>query len=645
MLANDPHLPLIAPSILYPIHLKNDSIDVYGEGFAGTPGVALGHNRSITWGATQNPLDVTDTFAERIVSDPSSPSGLSTVYRGTLEHVIAIPEQFRANVGGSVVPVPPGPTVPAATLVVPRRNQGPIVALDLGTGDALSIQYAGFAGTRELDAFLAWDRARSLGEFRRGLEAFDVGSENFSYVDRSGHLAMFTAGEMPVREDLQAGTVHGLPPWFIRDGTGGNEWLPAATTNPGQALPYEILAPDEMPSVVDPRSGFFVNANNDPIGTTLDNDALNQTRATGGIYYLNAMNPEYDGFRAGRITEMIEQRVEAGSPISLDDMQAMQADVTLIDAEVFVPYILQAWDRADGSPTPELASFRSDPEVAEAVGRLGAWDGTTPTGIPEGYDASDVGGTLQAPSIQEIRKSVAATIYANWRARILVNTIDATLLGMGLNPPQTLQPMVALRRLFDRYPRTHGLGSSGVDFFVVPGVADPEDERDILVLTSLREALDALASGAFAPAFGGSTEQDDYRWGLLHRIVFEHLLGEPFSLPPSGGAFPPPLAGLSGIPTDGGFETVDASIHDPRALSADAFMFDAGPARRSVAEVSPSLAGSRWVSSLPGGTSEVLGDPRFVNLLPDWLTNETYPQFLRRGDLLPTFVSIQELAP
>ena len=41
---------------------------------------------------------------------------------------------------------------------------------------------------------------------------------------------------------------------------------------PGQVLPYEILPPGEMPQLVDPRNGFFVSANNDPAGTTLDKD-------------------------------------------------------------------------------------------------------------------------------------------------------------------------------------------------------------------------------------------------------------------------------------------------------------------------------------------------------------------------------------
>jgi penicillin amidase len=326
-------------------------------------------------------------------------------------------------------------------------------------------------------------------------------------------------------------------------------------------------------------------------------------------------------------------------------MQAMQADTTLIDAEAFVPHILDAWDRATTSLTPELAAFGLDPALTEAIGRLRAWDHTTPTGIPEGYDAADESGRLQPPGDREIADSIAATIYAFWRSRMLARTVNGTLVSLGLNPPDGLQATCALGRLLERYPADRGVGSSGVDFFEVPGVADPDDQRDVVILTSLREALDRLASPDLAAAFGGSRDQDRYRWGKLHRIVFEHPLGGPFSTPPAGSFFPQPLAGLTGIPTDGGLETVDASSHDARAWSLDGFMFGLGPARRFVAELSPKIGRSQWLSSLPGGTNGSLGDTHHLDLLPAWLTDDSYPQFFRKSDLAPTFVSIERFAP
>ena len=188
ILANDPHLALDTPSTFYPIALRSGSFDVQGEGFAGTPYVILGHNTRVAWGATTNPMDVTDTYVEQIRPDPTSPSGLATVYRGQLEHVLPIPETFKINARtpgqhDTIVTVPPGGGVPAATLIVPRRNNGPIISLNQSAGTALSVQYAGFSPTRELDTFRLFDQARDLADFQHALTFFDVGSQNWAYAD------------------------------------------------------------------------------------------------------------------------------------------------------------------------------------------------------------------------------------------------------------------------------------------------------------------------------------------------------------------------------------------------------------------------------------------------------------------------------
>lgn len=645
LLASDPHLALGNPSTFYPIHLQAGPLDVVGNSFAGVPSVAVGHNRHVAWGATVDPFDVTDVYQEQVVPDATSPSGLSTVYRGALEHVLPIPETYRVNLldGGPdhVVPVPPSSDIPAATLIVPRRNGGPIVSLDASTGVALSVQYTGFSGTRELETFLGYDAAQNLDDFRRALATFDIGSQNFCYADDAGNVAYFTYSAVPLREDLEAGTVKGLPPAFIRDGTGGNEWVPGTTA--GSAIPYATLPLAEFPHVVNPPAGFAVNANNDPDGLTLSNDPLSRLRPTGGIYYLA---PGFDaGFRAGRITQRLRAALARGK-MTFEGMQSIQADVALLDAEVFVPVVRAALERARRPDAPPpLAALGADPAVAGAVARLAAWDFTTPTGIPEGYDASDVDGRLSPPTQGEIARSVAATIYAVFRGQLVRKVVDARLAPWGLPVPPDQQAMTALRNLFDRFPVAHGVGASGVDFFAVPGLdASPEDRRDLVVLSALADALAKLSGPDFDAAFHGSTDPDDWRWGKLHRIVFAHPMGGPWSVPPALGELPAPLAGLPGIPTDGGFGVVDASSHGARAQSVNAFMFSSGPSNRLVVELSPGAA-KRAESVWPGGASAVPGAWDQLNLLPLWLTNDTVPLLFRASELVHDTASVVRLVP
>ncbi|MDJ0778785.1 MAG: penicillin acylase family protein [Gammaproteobacteria bacterium] len=655
LLANDAHLPLESPTFFHDMHLVAPGYHAIGSTLPGAPCVARGHNASIAWGVTNARLDITDVFDETVVPAPT-PSGLATLHDDGLDPVELVFEAFLVKIGGSLVPArfddisgfPPGVR---PVLIVPRRNHGPLITPpDETTGAALSVQSTGFGPTLDPEGLCDISRAQNLDEFKAALQKIDFASQHFSYADRHGNIAYFASGELPLRKDLQKQTDPTnpvTPPFLIRDGKGGEDWLPlAGPLPPNQATPYAILPFDEMPRVENPPGGVIVNANNDPVGNTLDNNVLNDFRAGGnGLRYLSWGGRSFS-LRAGRITEMIGEEL-AGNPkrpwrrgkISFADMRKLQADIVLSDARIFTPYIFDAWDNANAAGAhPVLASFTLDPRIAEAVERLRHWDFRTPTGIPEGYDAKR--------DENDAASSVATTIYSTWRGKMVANTIDATLDGISAvagidlpKPGDREELLTALKHLLDCVDALggvdaceNGVSESGLNFFNVPGFAieDPAARRDIVILASLAEALNLLADEPFAPAFANSTDQDDYRWGRLHRIVIKHALGDVdgrFNFPPAFGLFPPPLADLAGIPTDGAFETVDVgsplSATNVRVRDSDSFMFDSGATGRLVAWLGWFKV--RAVSSLPGGESGVPFSPFYVNLLDPYLRNETYP--------------------
>ena len=652
LVANDPHLSLDLPANFHQVHLvsKKDGLDAIGSAVAGAPFVVLGQNRHVTWGETTTGFDVTDTYLEQLVPDGSSPSGLSSLYMGNLEPVIPIPVSFRANLldglgngPDSIVPLPPGGAIPAVVLTLPRRNNGPVIA-DLGGGQVLSVQYTGFGATREIETFRLFNFARNLDDFVHALQYFDAGSQNFIYGDIAGNIAYFTSGEVPLREDLQANTLTGAPPWFIRNGQGGNEWLIDPAPDAFNGTGYVSLPFEELPQTVNPKNGFVVNANNDTSGATLDNDPLNQLRPGGeGIYFLGYA---FDyGTRAGRITQALRERLAQGR-VDREDMKAIQADVTLLDAGVFVPYISNALENAQAPGAPAaLAALADDPRVVEAVGRLAAWNYTTPTGVETGYDASDRNGTRTPPTATEVAHSVAATIYSVWRGQAVRNGVDRTLAGLAVPTPGSGEAIKALRHLVER----DGIGLSTVDFFgwAAPlGLPAAAQRRDYVMLKSLADALDRLAGPDFVAAFKGSTDQDDYRWGRLHRIVLDGLaVGGPWSIPGATPGFTPSFPDLNGLAVDGGFGVVDASSHSVRADSSNAFMFGDGPNRRYVGVPGMGPGSIDAETSLPGGMSGVLGTEFYANILGRWLTNDTYPLRQNLGAIMPQLSSQQEFVP
>jgi penicillin amidase len=636
IVANDPHLSLNTPATFYEIQLRvtdpDNPMDLFGVSFPGAPLVAIGCTPSMCWGATFFPMDVTDVYMERlavninpIFSGGGSPLPIATYFDGHWEPILHIKERYLVNQIGDGTPdnlvAGPGGT----TFILPRRNNGPIV--DVDTSDpynivGLSVQYTGWSATRNIDAFRIWARAEDLDDFQEGLQYFDVGQQNWIYADVEGNIAYFDSAELPLREDLQNLNAPdgGVPPYFLRDGTHQlrHEWLPVSNPQPGQAVPYEILPQNELPHEINPERGYILNANNDPVGVTLDNNPLNQLRAGGGLYYLN---PGFAGIRIGQIQSLYNDALATGEPLSVDDIIAFQANNQLLDAEVFAPMIVAAFDAMVGGKVRSTQEFNAN--LPAAIEYLRGWDFNTPTGIAAGFDPFDDPMDLSEPTQDEIDASIAATIYSVWRGQIVQLVLESSLnlIGIGHLAPGGDTAMAALRNLIDNVDSNGGFGASGLLFI-------PNGDADSVMLFALSEALDLLAGDAFFDAFGNSTELDDYRWGYLHRIVFDHPLGPPFDIPPSGGLSDVGAA-LRGVARSGGFSVLDASSHSVRADSVNEFMFGSGPARRFVGHLTPD--GIEIHQTIPGGASGVIGSPHQSDSLMLWLTNH-YLERLHGGD-------------
>jgi len=634
MIANDPHLTMDTPAIWYEAHLifdrDGEEWHVNGVNPPGAPGALLGCNSAACWGMTVNPLDVTDFFSEEFQTNALA-LPTHTLYKGNPEPIQQVFNSWFVNVVGDGVPdnmvrAKVGYTEGGITLVIPRRNDGPVLSIDGNSG--LSMAFTGFRDTHELTMFRQLDLAKNVDEFRAALQYFDTGVQNVYWADVEGSIAWFTTSEKPMREDLANFTIVGLPPWFIRDGTGAaaNEWLPVMNPQPQQALDFEILPFEEMPHMVNPAKGFVTNANNDPVGTTLDNVPYNQVRPNGaGLYYLNSHYPSY---RMGRVDREIKAMIDSGAPIAVDDFKRLQANVNLLDAELVLPTLMGIMSQV---PVPPGSPME------QALDVLSTWDYSAHTGIAEGWDAGDDPEMATEPDADEVRNSAAATVWAMWRSMLVQNTINATLEAYGLGdylPPSSLA-YNSFKHHLENYPTAGGVGASGINFFSL-GLAET-------VAGSLQMALDRLASDEFAPAFANSTNVMDYAWGKLHRIVFNHTLNsDPFDVP-NGGGFMDLAPDLPGLARQGGYQAVDASSHSATADSLNGFMFGHGPSRRFVADMDPVDVDAQEV--IPGGQSGVFYHPNYSSQLPLWLTNSYHNMALTEGEAVAVSVSTTTFGP
>ncbi|MEO5883935.1 MAG: penicillin acylase family protein, partial [Candidatus Limnocylindrales bacterium] len=325
LLANDPHLGISMPSIWYinGLHCATVSdacpFDVAGVSFPGVPGVVLGHNARIAWGATNVDPDVQDLVIE--TPDPADPSrylgpdGVSRAY-STRTEVIAVS-------GGDPVSMEVRETVhgPILNDVDERLADAPLMALRW-TGTL-----AAAAPDRTLDAVLALNTAAGYDDFQAALSMYLAPSQNFVYADVDGHIGYQLPGYIPIRSDP---TDRGLRPVSGSDGSG--EWV--------GAIPF-----DELPRQFDPIDGWIVTANNAAVDES----------------WPDFIAAEWDpGYRAERIIDLINSTGDDG--LTLEEMGAIQNDTSPLRARDIASRL--------GAAAPV-----TDDGLTIAT-RIGEWDGT-----------------------------------------------------------------------------------------------------------------------------------------------------------------------------------------------------------------------------------------------------------------------------
>ena len=217
----------------------------------------------------------------------------------------------------------------------------------------------------------------------------------------------------------------------------------------------------------------------------------------------------------------------------------MQADVNQLDGRRLAGYFVTAVTNAQAGGAPPALSSLVSSRILDAKARLAAWTYNTPAGF-------DTAGDPGVPTAQDLVDSVATTIYNVALGRLVVNTFDATLAANGISFRQgTLSALRGLLRLLDAVPFT-GVGASGINFFDDPSVSlSAANERDIILVKSLQQALDLLGGSMFADAYALSQNVDDYLWGKVHYVIFKSFLDGALNAThvPGGGAFslPPQL--------------------------------------------------------------------------------------------------------
>lgn len=500
LLANDPHLGLSNPAVWYLAHLDSKTegqgtLNVAGGSFPGIPGIPIGRNENVAWGATVAYFDVTDLYVETLNEEGThvlfDPNG------GAAPAPVAIVEKdFTFQVKGQ------GPVTRKLRWV---PHHGPMVSFDAANRKGMSIRWTGHEPTQELDAFLDLAAASNVDEAMEALRSFQVGAQNFVLADTSGKIAWYPHARVPLRPwasyDL-TDPERMLPPWMPLPGDGRAEW-------------EGFLDEAALPQLVDPPKAFIATANQDMTGATEDGDPTND----GFPYLQSAMAP---GFREARIVDLLENHQ---GPHTVDSMDEIQADTFSLPGQLVVPALLSA---ADGAQLSERANA--------VVGALKAWQFTCPTGLSGSSPQSE-----PDPDPVAARESIGCSAFHYSLNRVFDKAYGDELAAARATPraEQLIRPLASA--LHPEWLAELPFDPNVLwDDMRTPDVVETRDE--ILVA-----ALEAAGTD-LANAMG--TNPDGWRWGKVHTVTFSSSLA---ALDPTGRLQDGPYA------NDGGLFTVDVA--------------------------------------------------------------------------------------
>lgn len=321
LLANDPHIPAAAPGIWYQTELIAPGMHAAGVTFPGAPGIVLGHNDYIAWGATNLGPDVQDVYLEKF--DKENPNRYLTPSGWRDAEIRHEQIKVRKN------PLDPN-SIETQTLDVTVTRHGPIMLEKDGNRYALRWSALDPATMESAGIFTA-NRARNWKEFTEALSGYSGPTQNFVYADVDGHIGYYGAGRIPIRK-----TGDGSVPY---DGsTDDGEWT--------SFIPF-----DKLPHSYDPASGVIVTANQRIAGQSYP-------------YFLSHLWAQ--PYRARRIFDLLSAKPK----LTTDDFRKIQGDVYSIALVNFARAAARSLKTAAGS---EAGSNGSD--LSKLVADLEGWDG------------------------------------------------------------------------------------------------------------------------------------------------------------------------------------------------------------------------------------------------------------------------------
>ncbi|MPT47149.1 MAG: acylase [Sphingobium sp.] len=320
MLLANPHLPW-APSQLtyFEAHLNAPGMSLYGATQVGLPVLRFGFNNELGFTNTVNTMQGFTSYQ------------LTLKDNGYLFDGKVLP--FKSEVKSYKVKQADG-SLKTVSFTQRSTLQGPVFELpDSKTEIALKV--AGLDRPGALQQYLDMGKATNWAQFETALKTMQVPMFNIIYADRAGHILYLDNGILPKHSSGDLAY-----------------WSAPVPGDTSKTLWKDVHSYEDMPKVVDPKSGFVQNANDQPWLATwprqLDPKAFPAYVAPEGPMSQRA--------------QLSVKLMDATPKLSFDDFIQRKVETRALMADRLLPELFKA---AEGN---------TDPEIVNAIALLKQWD-------------------------------------------------------------------------------------------------------------------------------------------------------------------------------------------------------------------------------------------------------------------------------
>ena len=402
MLIINPHLSWGDMFTWFEVQLNCYPLDIYGATLVGSPFIGIGFNEYIGWAHTNNVHDGQDLYKLTLTDGGYK---WEDDVKSFDERIIQL--NIKQN----------NDDINTEKYLIKESVHGPIIREDEDYAYALRVvgQDQPFVFEQYFDMALS----KNFQDFEKAISRLQNPFFTTMYADRDGRILHLFGGRTPVRPE------------------GDWDWLGIVPGNTPATLWHKTHSYDELPKVIDAKSGWLQNANDPPWTTTLPLE-LNRHD------YPSYMSRNFMHFRAQRsarmayedqeitFNELLDYKMDTRMELAdrlLDDLisSAIASEDELLNKASTVLY---DWDRCANNDSKGAILFK---KWVDAVGfkidnselfKI-PWDETNPIKTPYGIKNIEFAlETLKSVALDVIDKYDSLNVAWGDVYRIIIDDVD-----------------------------------------------------------------------------------------------------------------------------------------------------------------------------------------------------------------------------